>query len=122
MTRNSGNSLDSLDAFLATNTFIIGGKMAKISVDSNINICNVKRCLSCKGITVIKQISCTLQGRIYLCKINNKFIVAKVASMLLHRNGITNTIPGKYIKVKENIIKEIKIIKYLQHKKPPKGI
>jgi len=76
-----------------------------------------------KGYIISNKISNTLQGSIFVgTKLGtNKKVAIKIASIKLHSNGITLDGQNEIIKIKENIVKEMKIIRYLQTKKPPKG-
>lgn len=71
-----------------------------------------------------KVLSKTLQGCTYL-GINpctNEEVVVKIASLELYNKGVTKTEFGDIIKIKEDIIKEAKVMKYCESKNPPKGI
>ena len=82
-----------------------------------------------KGYKIENEISQTLQGKIYfgrtikLNKNNKKLkVIIKTASIKLHSKGISYIEPNKSVKVFENIIKEVKVIKHLQKMKTPKGL
>ena len=76
------------------------------------------------GYEITKLLGTALQGNVYLGKsvLNGKNVVIKVASKKLYKQGITIINSNKIIRIKENIIKEAKIMKYLSKKSPPKGI
>ena len=90
---------------------------------STINVLDI---LHKRGYMITKKIATTLQGNAYLGRIlndsNNESCVIKVTSKLLYNKGITLNRIGKIVTIKEDIIKEISIMKYLQTKKPPHGI
>jgi len=88
---------------------------------SLMNLDDIQKYLQLKGIFVIKKIASTIQGKIYLCNKNGRSIVAKIASTMLHKKGVSQIINGKIVKTRENIVKEIKIIKHLKYRNPPKG-
>lgn len=85
---------------------------------------NVYKSLNKLGFHVSKHLAITLQGKLLLCKNQKeKKIVVKVTSQKLHKNGITFVgNQNKMVKIDENIVKEVAIMRHLQTKKPPKGI
>ena len=78
-----------------------------------------------KGYILEKKITDTLQGKIFLAihKKTQKKVVIKVTSSKLFDKKAAKLQNGKIINnINENIVKEASIMKYLQKKKPPKGI
>ena len=65
------------------------------------------------GYKVVAQIATTLQGSIWRAYNSaNKPVVIKVANKYLHKQGLA-IVNGKPVKVKENILHEAGIMKYL---------
>ena len=74
------------------------------------------------GYRILKTIAVTLQGKVVQAvrKMDNLVVVIKITNIKLHRQGVTIK-NGKKIKVKENILKEKKIMTKIQRQNPPKG-
>ena len=94
--------------------------VTKVKNNKNSRHYSIRQTLKQKNIKIKSALSQTLQGQVLLCEQNRQKCVVKIASIKLHKNGITK-ISNKTMKVQENIVKEYAIMKFLQIKDPPKG-
>ena len=85
---------------------------------------NIRPFLFKNGYIIDGKISDTLQGKLYQgrqIKTNRK-VVIKMTNIKLHQHHIALIKEGITLKVHENVLKEAKLMIYLQNKKPPHGI
>jgi len=95
---------------------------ASILVNKNIKYSPVKNVLNKTGFKPTSKIAKTLQGSVYNAVNSNGIkCVLKRTSVQLHDMGIAR-VNNKFYKVKENIINEAKIMKYLTSINPVKGL
>jgi len=85
---------------------------------------NAKESLLEHGIIVGKKVASTLQGSIYtgILKDTNETVIIKRTNKILHKLQTTRVIESECYRVHENIIREVKLVLFLQKLKPVDGI